>query len=60
MIKLMSRRTAHRRLRGGAGDRAVWDAGEVTDTSTEELLRNFMTEFHGFIARVYTVLPRPV
>lgn len=32
--------------------------GEVTDPSVEEFLRNYMTEFHGFIARVSTVLPR--
>jgi hypothetical protein len=31
----------------------------VTDPSTESFLRQFMTEFHGFIERVYTVLPRP-
>ena len=31
---------------------------EVTDPKVEEFLRNYMTEFHGFIARVYTVLPR--
>jgi chromate reductase, NAD(P)H dehydrogenase (quinone) len=33
--------------------------GEVTNASTEEFLRNYMTELHGFIGRVYTVLPRP-
>ncbi len=32
--------------------------GQVTKPSVEEFLRNYMTEFHGFIARVYTVLPR--
>ncbi len=32
--------------------------GQVTKSSVEEFLRNYMTEFHGFIARVYTVLPR--
>ena len=36
----------------------ITDDGEVTDDSTEEFLRNYMTEFHGFIMRVYTVLPR--
>ena len=32
--------------------------GEVTDESTEKFLRNYMTEFHAFIVRVLTVLPR--
>ena len=32
--------------------------GEVTDEGTQEFLRNYMTELHGFIARVLTVLPR--
>jgi chromate reductase len=32
--------------------------GEVTNKSTAEFLGNFMEEFHGFIGRVYTVLPR--
>jgi chromate reductase len=32
--------------------------GTVTNASTEKFLRNFMTEFHGFITRVYTALPR--
>lgn len=34
------------------------DDGEVTVDSTAEFLRTYMTEFHGFITRVYTVLPR--
>jgi len=34
------------------------ERGEVTDETTEAFLRDFMTEFHGFIERVYTVLPR--
>jgi len=34
------------------------DDGQVTNESTREFLQNYMTEFHGFIARVYTVLPR--
>ena len=34
------------------------DAGEVTVESTEAFLRNYMAEFHIFIARVLTVLPR--
>ena len=32
--------------------------GEVTNDTTGEFLRNYMTEFHAFIVRVYTVLPR--
>ncbi len=36
----------------------ITDDGEVTDDSTGEFLRNYMTEFHGFITRVYTALPR--
>jgi chromate reductase len=32
--------------------------GEVTNPATREFLRNFMSELHGFIGRVYTVLPR--
>jgi chromate reductase len=34
------------------------DAGKVTNESTEEFLRNYMKEFSGFIARVYTAIPR--
>ena len=34
------------------------DSGKVTNESTEEFLRNYMKEFAGFIARVYTALPR--
>jgi chromate reductase len=30
--------------------------GDVTNESTREFLRNFMSEFHGFISRVRTVL----
>jgi len=37
----------------------ITDNGEVTNATTEEFLRNFMKEMYGFIARVYTVLPRP-
>lgn len=36
----------------------VTDEGVVTVPSTEEFLRTFMAELHGFITRVYTVLPR--
>ena len=34
------------------------DDGQVANTETREFLQNFMTEFHGFITRVYTALPR--
>ena len=37
----------------------ITDDGEVTVESTKEFLRNYMAEFHGFITRVYTALPRP-
>jgi len=37
----------------------ITDDGAVTNPSTEKFLRTYMTEFHGFISRVYTVLPRP-
>jgi len=36
----------------------ITEDGEVTNGTTEEFLRNYMTEFHAFITRVYTVLPR--
>ena len=36
----------------------ITDDGEVTVGSTEEFLRGFMQEFHDFIARVLSVLPR--
>jgi chromate reductase len=36
----------------------ITEDGQVTDAKTEAFLRKYMTEFHGFIARVYTVLPR--
>jgi chromate reductase len=32
--------------------------GRVTNESTEEFLRKFIVEFHAFMERVYTVLPR--
>jgi len=32
--------------------------GEVTNEATAEFLRNYMTEFKSFVARVLTVLPR--
>ncbi|MGY1409819.1 MULTISPECIES: NADPH-dependent FMN reductase [unclassified Luteimonas] len=34
------------------------DAGEVADPGTAEFLRRYMKEFHEFVARVLTVLPR--
>jgi chromate reductase len=36
----------------------ITDDGEVTVDSTAEFLRTYMTEFHGFITRVYTAIPR--
>lgn len=32
--------------------------GEVTDASTAEFLRNYMSEFHQFVERVRAVIPR--
>ena len=34
------------------------DDGEVTVDSTSEFLANYMKEFHGYITRVYTAIPR--
>ena len=36
----------------------ITEDGQVTDASVEDFLRNYITEFHAFIARVYTALPR--
>jgi chromate reductase len=36
----------------------IEEDGRITRASLEEFLRNYMTEFHGFIGRVYTALPR--
>lgn len=36
----------------------ITEDGQVTDPSTEQFLRNYMQEFHAFIVRVLTVLPR--
>ena len=36
----------------------ISDDGEVTNPSTVEFLGQFMIEFHGFITRGYTELPR--
>ena len=33
--------------------------GAVTEESTRKFLADYMAELHGFITRVYTVLPRP-
>lgn len=35
----------------------ISDDGEVSNEETEDFLRNYMTEFHTFIARVLSVLP---
>jgi chromate reductase len=37
----------------------ITDDGEVTDTSTEEFLRNYMQEYLGFVERVYTAIGSP-
>lgn len=39
-------------------DGLITDDGDVTDPSTSEFLKRFMDELHGFIARVYTILPK--
>jgi chromate reductase len=36
----------------------VREDGQVTNEETETFLREFMNEFHAFIGRVYTALPR--
>lgn len=36
----------------------IGDDGEVTKEETKTYLRDFMAEFAGYVARVYTVLPR--
>ena len=36
----------------------ITEDGRVTDETTEQFLRQYIEEFAGFIARVYTVLPR--
>jgi chromate reductase, NAD(P)H dehydrogenase (quinone) len=36
----------------------ITDDGEVTEPATEEFLRGYMADFHAFIIRVYTALPR--
>lgn len=39
-------------------DGMINDSGEIADDSTAKFLRNYLREFHEFIARVLTVLPR--
>lgn len=36
----------------------ITEDGQVTDNGTADFLRNYMSEFHGFIGRVLSVLPR--
>ena len=36
----------------------ITEDGDVTVESTENFLRNYMKEFHGFITRVYLAIPR--
>jgi chromate reductase len=36
----------------------ITDDGEVTVAATRDFLRSYMVEYHGYITRVYTVLPR--
>ena len=36
----------------------ITDDGDVTVDSTREFLANYLNEFHGYITRVYTILPR--
>src|SRR5215203_5148391 len=38
----------------------ITDDGDVTDETVREFLANYMKEFHGYIARVYTAIPRTV
>jgi chromate reductase len=38
----------------------ISEHGEVTNETTRKFLQSYMSEFHGFITRVYTVLPRNV
>ncbi len=36
----------------------ITEDGQVTVPTTEEFLRNYITEFHAFIERVYMAIPR--
>jgi chromate reductase len=38
----------------------ISEAGDVTNEKTREFLRNYMSEFHAFVVRVLTVMPRVV
>jgi chromate reductase len=38
----------------------ITDEGNVTDEATAKFLRSYMAEFHAFIVKVYSVLPRNV
>jgi chromate reductase len=37
----------------------ISDEGEVMNEETKKFLQGYISEFHAFIMRVYTVLPRP-
>ena len=39
-------------------DGLISEDGLIANESTRTFLQNYMAGFHGFIARVYTVLPR--
>src|SRR5690554_5343524 len=39
-------------------DGMINEAGEIANDSTADFLRNYLKEFHEFVARVLTVLPR--
>jgi chromate reductase len=36
----------------------VTEDGEVTNEETRKFLKDYIEEFHAYIQRVYTVLPR--
>ena len=52
---LMNSMEAYIQLEKGS----ITDDGELSNDSTRKFLAKFMSELHGFIERVYTVLPRP-
>ena len=39
-------------------DGLIGEDGQVSNEETRKFLENYMAEFHGFIERVSTVLPR--
>jgi chromate reductase len=39
-------------------DGLISEEGHVSNEATKEFIQNYMSEFYGFIARVYTALPR--